>query len=42
MLRTDLGEKEAGFLFSEDWAMITSKIYVGSDNTKQFYRTAVM
>lgn len=42
MLRTDLGEKEVGFLFSEDWAVITSNIYVGYDNTKQFYLTAVM
>lgn len=33
MLRTEFGEKEVGFLFSEDWAVITSKIYVGYDNT---------
>lgn len=42
MLRKDLGEKEVGFLFSEDWAVITGKIYVGYDNTKQSYPTAVM
>lgn len=41
MLRTDLEEKEVeGFSFSE--AVITSKIYIGYNNTKQFYPTAVM
>ena len=43
MLRTDLEEKEVeGFLLSEGWAVITSKIYVGYNNTKQFYPIAVM
>lgn len=43
MQRTDLEEKEIeGFLVFENWAVVTSKIYVGYNNTKQFYHTAVM
>jgi len=38
-----LEEKEVRiFLICEGWAVITSKIYVGYDNTKQFYPTTVM
>lgn len=35
-----LGRK--GSRFFEDWAVITGKIYVGYDNTKQSYPPAVM